>query len=163
MPKLLIAGLGNIFLGDDGFGVEVAQRLQQLDLPAWVTVADFGIRGVHLAFEMLESDYETVIFLDATPRGGAPGTVYLIEPEMAAAGALAGAVGSSAAVVDGHGMTPDTVLALLGSMGGQARRVLVVGCEPESVAEGIGLSPAVSASIWEAVSLVLNTIEKMEP
>jgi hydrogenase maturation protease len=118
---------------------------------------------VHLAFEMLESDYETVVFLDATPRGGAPGTVYLIEAETAAAGALAGAVGGSAAVVDGHGMTPDTVLALLGSMGGQARRVLVVGCEPESVAEGIGLSPAVSASIWEAVSLVLTTIEKMEP
>jgi hydrogenase maturation protease len=163
MPKVLIAGLGNIFLGDDGFGVEVARRLQQLDLPAWVTVADFGIRGVHLAFELFESDYETVIFLDATARGDAPGTVYVIEPEAAVAGTLAGAVGGNAAVVDGHGMTPETVLALLGSMGGRPRRVLVVGCEPESVAEGIGLSPAVALSIWEAVALVLSTIEQMEP
>ena len=81
--RVLIAGIGNIFLGDDGFGVEVAKRLASEALPDWVRVADFGIRGLHLAYELLDTAYETTILVDATPRGGAPGTVYLIEPDLA--------------------------------------------------------------------------------
>ena len=89
--RLLMAGVGNIFLGDDGFGVEVASRLAGAELPDWVRVADYGIRGMHLAYD-LASGYDSAILIDATPRGGEPGTIYVIEPERppaAAAGATA--------------------------------------------------------------------------
>src|SRR6476620_861333 len=80
--RMLVAGMGNIFLGDDGFGVEVASRLAQETLPTWVRVADFGIRGLHLAYELADGHYHTAVVVDASPRGDAPGTVYLIEPDM---------------------------------------------------------------------------------
>jgi hydrogenase maturation protease len=145
-PRVLVAGVGNVFLGDDGFGVEVVRRLASVELPEWVRVADFGIRGVHLAFELLEHPYESTILVDATPRGGAPGTVYLIEPDLESA---AGRVPA-----DAHGLHPEAVFGLLRSLGGTPGRVLIVGCEPVSTGEELGLSPPVAAAVDHAVGLI---------
>ncbi len=150
--RALIAGIGNIFLGDDGFGVEVANRLAAEGVPDWVRVADFGIRGIHLAYEMLDGAYELTVFVDATARGGAAGTVYLIEPDLDGAGAG----GSS----DAHSMTPDALLGTLRALGGVAGRVLVVGCEPRDTDERIGLSGPVSDAVPEAIALVRQVIEQ---
>ena len=102
--RVLIAGIGNIFLQDDGFGVEVVKRLAAESLPDWVRVEDFGIRGVHLAYEMLDGDYDTTIFIDAAPRGEKPGTVYLIEPNMETVDTR------EPVSLDAHGMNPNMVL-----------------------------------------------------
>ena len=154
--RVLVAGVGNIFLGDDGFGVEVVRRLATRALPERVKVADFGIRGVHLAYELLDGAYDTTILVDATARGGRPGTVYLIEPEPGTGGGAAtpGASSASSGPGDAHGMTPDAVFALLAALGGVPGRVLVVGCEPASTEEGIGLSDVVACAVDEAVALV---------
>lgn len=156
--RTLVAGLGNIFLGDDGFGVTAVHRLMRQGLPPGVEAADIGVRGVHLAYQLLDG-YDTVVLLDATARGGAPGTVYLV------ADALADAPGGpeSPAVIDGHRMTPDAVLALLdtlssGTGGRRPRRVAVVGCEPAVLDEGIGLSDAVAAAVGPAVDTVLRLL-----
>ncbi|GAB2998433.1 hydrogenase maturation protease [Amycolatopsis acidiphila] len=147
MKRVLVAGIGNIFLGDDGFGVEVARRLATAGLPPQVQVADYGISGLHLAYELLDG-YDTTILVDAAPRGGEPGTVYVIEP---------GDGGDEpAGPLDAHGMQPDVVLRLLRTLGGDTRRVLVVGCEPADVGEGIGLSPRVAAAVPAAVELVME-------
>jgi hydrogenase maturation protease len=148
MPRVLVAGIGNIFLGDDGFGVEVARRLAGSDLPPGVSVRDFGIRGLHLAYEILDGGYDLTILVDAAPRGGKPGMVYLIEPEP----------GASSLPADAHAMTPDAVLATLRTLGGDPGRVLVVGCEPASIEEGIGLSEPVGSAVDEAVKLVRELI-----
>ncbi|WP_331767646.1 hydrogenase maturation protease [Embleya sp. NBC_00896] len=153
---VLVAGVGNIFLGDDGFGVETVRRLAGHTLPARVEVVDFGVRGVHLAYQLLEG-YRTLVLVDATARGGEPGTVYLIEA------ATPGAVEPGSALLDGHRMGPDAVLALLGTLsagtgGTPPRRVLVVGCEPASLDEGIGLSPPVAEAVDEAVDLILRVL-----
>ncbi|MEU0932469.1 hydrogenase maturation protease [Embleya sp. NPDC005971] len=160
-PHVLVAGVGNIFLGDDGFGVETVTRLGGHPLPAGVEVVDFGVRGVHLAYQLLEG-YQTLVLVDATARGGAPGTVYLIEA------AVAGSVEPGSALLDGHRMGPDAVLALLGTLsagtgGSPPNRVLVVGCEPASLAEGIGLSPPVAAAVDEAVALILRVLAEEAP
>ncbi len=152
MPRVLVAGIGNIFLGDDGFGVEVVRRVARCDLPPEVSVRDFGIRGVHLAYELLDGRYDFALLIDATARSGKPGTLYVIEPEF-----------DESAVADAHLMTPDAVFAMLRAIGGEAidkRRVLIVGCEPASVEEGIGLSDPVEAAVDEAVKLVQELIEK---
>ncbi|MFI6349149.1 hydrogenase maturation protease [Streptomyces sp. NPDC050560] len=151
--RVLVAGLGNIFLGDDGFGVAAVAALAQHPLPPRVETADIGVRGVHLAYRLLDG-YETVLLLDATARGGKPGTVYLIEDAVAS---------GEGAVVDGHRMTPDAVLALLGTLcdstgGTRPGRVLVVGCEPACLDEGIGLSGPVTAAVDEAAALVLRLL-----
>ncbi|WP_236792776.1 hydrogenase maturation protease [Amycolatopsis sp. GM8] len=149
MNGVLVAGIGNIFLGDDGFGVEVARQLADAGLPPSVRVADYGISGLHLAYELLDG-YDTAILVDAAPRGGEPGTVYVIEPgDDAPDGPL-----------DAHGMQPDVVLGLLRRLGGDTRRVLVVGCEPADVAERIGLSPRVAAAVPRAVELITELVEK---
>ena len=147
--KLLIAGVGNIFLGDDGFGVEVAKRLASRQLPEGVRVEDFGIRGIHLAFELLEKGYETTILVDATPRGGKPGTVYLIEPELSQL---------ASGPADAHGMDPASVFRMLASLGGTPGRVLIVGCEPASTEEEMGLSEPVAAAVDEAEKLILDLL-----
>ncbi|GIG56281.1 peptidase M52 [Longispora fulva] len=150
--RVLVAGLGNIFLGDDGFGVEVARRLTaEGDLPAGAEVGDFGIRGVHLAYELL-SGYDTAILVDATSRGEPPGTVYALDLSAELAGPPAGS--APQVLLDAHGMQPDAVLALLHRMGADIGRVLLVGCEPEDLGDGIGLSPPVAAAVDEAVLLV---------
>ena len=148
--RVLVAGIGNIFLGDDGFGVEVAGRLAKLELPDWVAVGDYGISGLHLAYDLADG-VEMAILVDAAPRGGEPGTVYVIEP---------GPAQGSTTFFDGHGMQPDVVLSMLGSLGAHVGRVLVVGCEPASADYGIGLSPPVAAAVDDAVKVVLELISE---
>jgi hydrogenase maturation protease len=155
--RVLVAGVGNIFLGDDGFGVEVACRLAAAGpaaLPAGVEVADFGIRGVHLAYQLLDG-YDTLVLVDAAPRGEAPGTLSLIEADPA----------PRAEPMDAHAMAPDSVLGLLATLrarlGGGVRRVLVVGCEPADVAERIGLSPVAAAAVDPAVRLVRELVAEL--
>jgi hydrogenase maturation protease len=157
---LLIVGIGNIFLGDDGFGVEVVRRLASLPLPPGVRVADFGTRGLHLAFELLGQPEEATILVDATPRGGEPGTVYLIEPDLAQLADLAGPDGSSGGMTDAHAMTPEAVFSLLRTLGGTPGRVLIVGCEPLRCEEEMGLSPPVELAVGEAITLLLDVVER---
>jgi hydrogenase maturation protease len=169
--KVLVAGLGNIFLGDDGFGVEVAGRLAGDELPDGVKVVDYGIRGMHLAYD-LANGFDLAILIDATARGGAPGTIYVIEPDLdsgtghnsahdnSAADSDGGtAVAAANPMFDAHGMQPDVVLGMLNMLdGGRPDRILVVGCEPASIDYGIGLSDAVTAAVDEAVRVVLELV-----
>jgi hydrogenase maturation protease len=147
---MLIAGVGNIFLGDDGFGVEVARRLAQLEMPDGVAVGDYGISGMHLAYDLADG-VEVAILVDAMPRGGEPGAVYVVEPERSV-------TGEGTAFFDGHGMQPDVVLGMLDMLGAQVGRVLIVGCEPASIDYGIGLSEKVAAAVDDAVQVVLDLI-----
>jgi len=155
--RVLVAGIGNVFLGDDGFGVEVVKRLAGRELPAGVEVKDFGIRGMDLAYA-LQDDYELVVFVDATPRGGEPGTVYLIEPEIEDDGEV---------TLDTHGMDPVKVLKLSRALGAKPTRTLVVGCEPRVVLGGenydemlMELSEPVRAAVDEAVGLVESLVDE---
>jgi hydrogenase maturation protease len=153
-PRILVAGVGNVFLGDDGFGVEVAQRLARRTLPAEVRVVDFGVRGFDLAYALLEG-YELVILVDTTRRGGAPGTVYLLEPAPADVGETA---------PETHGMVPTRALLLARAMGGAVERLLLVACEPESFGEPglgrVGLSPTVAVAVDEAARLVDELVRR---
>ncbi|MFF8277445.1 hydrogenase maturation protease [Streptomyces lateritius] len=156
--RTLVAGVGNIFLGDDGFGVETVRALAGHPLPEHVEVVDIGVRGVHLAYQLLDG-YDTLVLVDATARGGDPGTVYLIEA------GTPGGIEPEGAVLDGHHMSPDAVLALLdtlcaGTGATPPRRTLVVGCEPASVEEGVGLSPEVAAAVPEAVRCVVDLVSQ---
>ena len=156
--RTLVACLGNIFLSDDGFGVEVARRLARQPLPEGVRVTDYGIRGMHLAYDLAEG-FDTTILVDSAQRGEPPGTVYLIEPEPG----TPAEDGDDAALArislfNAHGMQPDLVLSLAGSLGGDAGRVLVVGCEPATLEEGIGLSAPVTAAVDEAVAMVTRLV-----
>jgi len=156
--RVLIAGIGNVFLGDDGFGVEVVKRLAGRELPEGVEVKDFGIRGMDLAYA-LQDGYELVVFVDATPRGGEPGTVYLIEPEVEDDGEV---------TLDTHGMDPVKVIKLSRALGARPTRTLVVGCEPQVVLGGedydemlMELSEPVSAAVDEAVELVESLVDRI--
>jgi hydrogenase maturation protease len=157
MPgRILVACIGNIFLGDDGFGVEVAKQLQRISLPARVRVEDFGIRGFDLAYA-LAGGPDLTILVDACPRGGAPGTVYVVEPDLEEIASL------DAAPVEAHSMNPLSVLRLAMSLGAQLKRILLVGCEPEFLGgdEGhMGLSAPVEAAVSEAVQIVESLIRK---
>jgi hydrogenase maturation protease len=156
--KLLVAGIGNIFQSDDGFGSEVARRLLTgPPVPEGVKVVDYGIRGVHLAYELLDG-YDAAVLIDATPQGGDPGTIYVIEPDVDAIESETGL--SEAGIVDAHGMDPASVLALLRSLGGRIDRLLVVGCEPADVEEGMGLSGPVAGAVDEAVTVVRQLIDQ---
>ena len=165
-PRILVAGIGNIFLGDDGFGVAVAQELlRRRSLPAEVRLGDFGIRGYDLAYEILD-EYDTVVLIDATPRGDAPGTLYVIEADLAASVPDVDAdPDHGQGAFQGHLMTPAAVFHLVRTMGGTMGRVLVVGCEPETFGpENIGqmeLSPSVAASIPEAVATVERLVDEL--
>ncbi len=157
--RVLVAGIGNIFLGDDGFGVETVRRLRGQALPPGVELADTGVRGVHLAYQLLEG-YDAVVLVDAVPGDGPPGTLHVLEPESGPDAPSAGAA------VDGHRMTPDAVLALLGTLvegtgcSGPGR-LLVVGCVPESLEEGIGLSAPVAAVVDDAARLVGDVVRDL--
>ena len=158
-PRILIAGIGNIFMGDDAFGVEVARQLAQRQLPAEVRVGDFGIRGFDLAYA-LQNGYETTILIDACPRGDEPGTLYVVEPDLTALGRAEAA----GAAVDAHGMDPVTILQLAASMGAPLKRVLLVGCEPATLGpeEGLmGLSEPVTRAVNEAVNLVESVMNQL--
>jgi hydrogenase maturation protease len=158
-PTILVAGIGNIFMGDDAFGVEVARRLNECELPAAVRVGDFGIRGFDLAYA-LQDGYETTILIDAYPRGDVPGTLYVVEPDLASLGPAQAESGD----VDAHGMDPVKILRLAASMGGPLKRVLLVGCNPATLGpeEGqMGLSEQVQAAIPEAVKLVRSVVDRV--
>ncbi|HVB61559.1 MAG TPA: hydrogenase maturation protease [Ktedonobacteraceae bacterium] len=157
--RILIACIGNIFFGDDGFGVEVAQRLQRRRYPEGVQVIDFGIRGMELAYTLLE-DYDTLVLVDAVPRGGQPGTLYLIEPDLARMNAEQGAQAGRAAL-DAHSMNPVKVLAFARTLGARPMRTLLVGCEPASPGNNtddmemqMGLSEPVEAAVDKAVTMI---------
>lgn len=143
LARVLVAGVGNVFLGDDGFGVEVARRLAQGPLPPGVEVADIGIRGVHLAYQLLEG-YDLVILIDAVARDAPPGTVFVIEPEPR----------TLTHDLDAHGFDPASVLELARTLGSSLPRVLLVGCVPASTEEHLGLSLPVEQAVDEAVRLV---------
>lgn len=158
-PRILVAGIGNIFLGDDAFGVEVVRRLSSRELPAGVRVVDFGIRGFDLAYA-LQDGYETTIFVDACPHGEAPGTLYVVQPDLDALDVSA----EQPAAVETHGMNPMNVLRLAKSMNAQMREVLVVGCEPATLGgeEGhMGLSEPVEGAVGEAANLVESLVYKV--
>jgi hydrogenase maturation protease len=150
--KILVAGVGNIFLGDDSFGVEVANALGRRQLPENVTVKDFGIRGFDLAYALLDP-WDAVILVDALPRGEAPGTLYVIEPNLAEIGSPAAEM-----AINPHGMDPVRVLSLAASLGTISARVLVLGCEPHDFGDELegrmGLSAPVQSAIEEACSMV---------
>ena len=150
--RILIAGVGNIFLGDDGFGVQVAAKLATRPLPAGVVVADIGVRALHLAFDLLDTP-AALLIIDAVDRGDPPGTVSLIEPRVAdeAAGGIA----------DAHGMNLATVIAAVRGLGGVVPPLLLVGCQPEFVGERMGLSPVVQAAVADAVALVERTVIRL--
>jgi hydrogenase maturation protease len=154
--EVLIAGIGNIFLGDDAFGVEVIQRLSGKSQPAGVVVKDFGIRGYDLAFALMQ-EWDLAILVDALPLGGEAGTVYTLEPELPAS--------AMPVAPDAHSMNPVAVLQLVGAMGGTTGRVLVVGCEPAAVdpdQEGtIGLSEPVAAAVDEAINVIEGLITRV--
>lgn len=154
--RTLIAGIGNVFLGDDAFGVEVVRRLAARPLPDGVETADIGVRGVHLAYQLLDG-YHTAVLVDATRRGGPPGTLYLIDAGRSEP------VEPQHALLDGHRMAPDAVLALLdtlsaGTGGARPQQIRVVGCEPAELEERMGLSEPVAAAVDEAVRLVVETV-----
>jgi hydrogenase maturation protease len=155
--RMLIAGVGNIFLGDDGFGVEVASRLADAGLPSWVRVADYGISGMHLAYDLAEG-FETTILVDASPRGERPGTVYVMEVDTG----RDHATDAGFPALDAHGMQPDVVFRMLDLLDADAGRVVLVGCEPASTEPGMGLSAPVAAAVDEAVRIVHDLVRKAE-
>jgi hydrogenase maturation protease len=156
--RVLVAGIGNIFMADDGFGVEVARRLNERELPRGAEVADFGIRGLDLVYALGEG-YDAAVFVDAVPRGEAPGTLFVIEPELESP--------DEPVALDAHGMDPVKVLALAAQLGSVPERVLVVGCEPAARMTGdeeelVGeLSPPVRAALDEAVALVESVLAEL--
>jgi hydrogenase maturation protease len=161
--KMLVAGVGNIFFSDDAFGCEVVRRLAKEDLPEGVVVADFGIKGVHLAYELLEG-YDTVVIVDAAPCGGKPGDLYLIEPkleEIAESPLVQAASEGESALVDAHGLEPDAIFRMLKALGGNVGRALVVGCEPENIEDGLGLSATVEAAVEPAVRRLVDIIHRV--
>jgi hydrogenase maturation protease len=150
-PRILVAGIGNIFLGDDGFGCEVAGRLVTDAPVAEVRIVDYGIRGMHLAYDLLDG-YEALILVDALPGPEAPGTLRVLEvgPDDLAAGGPGG--------LDAHAMDPATVLAGLRALGGELPRTFVVGCVPAELDERIGLSAAVAAAVEPAAATVRSLL-----
>lgn len=146
--RVLVAGVGNVFLGDDGFGVAVAERLAGVPLPPSVRVADYGIRGVHLAYDILDDRPDTLIIIDALPLEEPPGTLAVMEVDDDGQEAVP--------AVDGHGLDPRSVLRLVRELGGRLNRVLVVGCRPAVLEESMGLSPAVAQAVDRAAGLVAD-------
>lgn len=155
--RILVAGIGNIFLGDDAFGCEVIQRIHSRRFPDYVRVEDFGIRGFDLAYALMD-DYEAIILVDAVPRGEQPGTLYMIEPDLSALDDT----GPVEMMVETHGMNPMKVLAMVKALGGEPKRILLVGCEPmPSNEERMGLSEPVEAAVDEAVGMVESLIARI--
>lgn len=158
-PTILVAGIGNIFLGDDGFGVEVVRRLAERRLPNAVRVADFGIRGFDLAYA-LQDGYETTILVDACPHGEGPGTLYVIEPDLK----MLDDANAARGTIEAHAMNPDSVLRMARAMNIEVKNMLLVGCEPETLGgeEGqMGLSATVEGAVEHAVKLVESLIDKL--
>lgn len=155
---VLVAGIGNVFLGDDGFGVAVAARLAEEPPIPGVRVADFGIRGVHLAYELLDG-YDCLILVDAVPMGELPGTLAVIDASARPATVVADEV---APVTDAHSMSPDVVLGTLAHLGGSVAGVYIVGCQPATLDEGMELSAAVAAAVEPAARLCRELVGTLE-
>ena len=158
-PGILVAGIGNIFLGDDAFGVEVIRRMAGLNLPASVRVSDFGIRGFDLAYA-LQDGYETTILVDACPHGQTPGTLSVIEPDLK----LLDNPEAPQAAIEAHAMNPMNVLRMARAMNIELKNILLVGCEPETLGgeEGqMGLSAPVEAAVDEAVKLIESVVNRI--
>jgi hydrogenase maturation protease len=150
--RILIAGIGNIFLGDDGFGPEVLRHVcERVEGSEQLRAVDYGIGGMHLAYDLLE-DWDALVLVDAIPDRGHPGTVHVFEVNHLVDGAD-GATG-----LDAHGMDPATVFASLGALGGTAPRTIVVGCEVADIGDGMGLSERVQAAVPTAVSAVESAV-----
>lgn len=157
--RILVAGIGNIFLGDDGFGVEVASKLANYTFPQGVRVTDFGIRGFDLAYALMEG-YETTILVDAYPGEGQPGTLFVVEPDLQ----NLDSAGTQPGFVDPHGMNPINVLRMAVNMGAQLKRILLVGCVPATLGpeEGqMGLSEPIAAVVDAAVQLVDSLVTRI--
>jgi hydrogenase maturation protease len=155
--QILVAGVGNAWLQDDAFGGECARRLEARGAPDGVTVMDFGTGGLDLAYEIMRG-YDALVLLDASRQGEAPGTLYVLEPDMEQ---LARPIEDGEAI-NPHGMDPQSVLRFVGAVGGFSGRVVVIGCEPGEVDDvGIGLTPAVEAAVQRALALVLETLEEL--
>ena len=155
--QILVAGVGNAWMQDDGFGGEVARRLEQRELPSGVTVMEFGAGGLDLAYEIMRG-YHALVLLDVSRQGGEPGTLYVIEPDPDEFG---GAIEDGEAI-NPHGMDPKTVLRFVTAVGGFSGKVVVIACEPAEIEDlGMGLSPAVEAAVDRAVDLVVSTIEEL--
>jgi hydrogenase maturation protease len=154
--RVLVAGLGNIFLGDDGFGVEVVRRLSAEILPGSVWVGDFGIRALHLAYELHDGGYDKTILVDAARMGDEPGTVYLIKPDLDLI------LNDTGDFPDGHAMDFRSVLRLVGLLGSKPCDIYVVGCEPLQFEDQIGLSKPVAAAVNEALRLIHERLAEWE-
>jgi hydrogenase maturation protease len=150
--RVLVAGIGNVFLGDDGFGVEVARQLIRAPASPEVAIVDVGIRALHLAYELLDPP-ELLLIVDAVSRGEPPGTLYLIDIDQDADAHAHGEM-VSATLGDAHGITVSSVLATLRALGGTPPRTRLVGCEPAFVGAAMELSPIVAASVPRAVTMV---------
>lgn len=167
--RILIACIGNIFMGDDGFGVEVARRLMKRKVrpfPEGIQVVDFGIRGFDLAYALLD-EYDILLLVDAVSRGGTPGTLYLIEPDLAGMTPENGAE-SMRVGLDAHSMDPVKVLAYASTLGARPIRTLLVGCEPSAISGNedymdmqMGLSEPVLAAVDEAVKMIDSLVERL--
>ena len=155
--QILVAGIGNAFLGDDGFGGQVAQRLEKRDLPEGVLVLDFGTGGLDLAYEVMRG-YDALVLVDISRQGEPPGTIYVMEPDPAD---VDGGI-EDGAVIDPHGMDPQTVLRFVKAVGGWPGKVVIVACEPSSVGEvNWGLSKPVEDAVDRAVAVVLEQVQEL--
>ena len=150
--RILVAGIGNIFLGDDGFGPEVMRHAQQRLAGPRIELVDYGIRGMHLAYDLLDG-CEALVLIDAIPSRGAPGTVHVFEADHESLTAAAG--------LNAHAMDPGAVFASLNALGGTPPYTVVIGCEAANVDEGIGLSPEVAAALPEAVRALEDVIARL--
>ena len=149
--RTLVAGVGNVFLRDDAFGVEVIRLLAEQQHPDGVEIRDFGIRGVHLVYELLNG-CDLFVLVDAAPRGEPPGTVSVLEVELPEVDKM------DRPVMDAHSLNPDAIFALLASLGGRPGRSLVVACEPAEVDAGMGLSDPVREALPHAVRTVQDIL-----
>ena len=157
LRSILIAGVGNSWLRDDGFGGEVARRLSGVELPTGVSVMDAGTGGLDLAYEVMRG-YDALVILDVSPQGGEPGTLYVMEPDEEA---VPGGI-EDGDVINPHAMDPQTVLRFVKSVGAWPGKVVVIACEPEEVSEmGWGLSERVQDAVARAVGLVLETVGEL--
>ena len=158
MKRILVAGIGNAWLGDDGFGGEVVKRLEARELPTGTAVLDFGTGGLDLAYEVMRG-YDALLLVDVSRQGGEPGTLYVMEAleDEIEAGIEDGQI------INPHAMDPHTVLRFVKTLGGWPGKVMVVACEPAEVEEmGIGLSPGVATAVEGAVELVVRTIGELQ-
>jgi len=153
LPRLLIAGIGNIFRGDDAFGCEVVQRLQRREWPSDVRLMDYGIRGMDLAYAIID-EIETTILIDATPQGGIPGTVYTMELSL-------DDIDDTNSILDAHSMHPLNVLRLVRAFGGTPGRILLVGCEPEDLGDELEGKMGLTQTVYAAIEVAIHRIEQL--